>query len=595
MRQFAWTGVQTAGVGLVFLERQLGLNITRVPDPSHDVTNDVALAISRVGMKPHSILMQACWNMLHGPWGQDTIFQQGREAMEEVWENASPSEEPLWQRFAARIMSDIGWADRIGDENIEEDLWRHCQENSPWRKKTCKMSSSRFMGYTSKSIAERPFWHQRLWAYTHIALELDWLKGKAFQRMVLPREEALHDGEVPRLAAPAADEKLLRQSCQNALVLAILFMDNADNLAKQNILTHVASSWLPWHQEQNRRLRQCGEAETWLREQSTGAFLRACKLCWATLNRSLHECGLEVNFTSFARNGAPDVESPQVVRQDEFAGLLGRMITELLSARLRRCLWFLRGWPALFCLLPGGGLQMLRSDWRNYQSLQERGCAPEILERSVFRTKSVMQVVLLLDATQWQVSPELEQLLRRRGKRLQATQLIEDGFKRQRKSEKEQSNRVGAARRAFSVLVEKHLLSIEHQFDELEVSQLLVHTSECVLPEEAFRPQPGEVSLPLSQIISCKQKAWWYSPSSSDEAQVHADLCMLEHVQRRDQWDLLQDRWLTSLLRCGGMLIREADSETQPWYFALGEITNYCAILWLANEGGDEWSLCFPA
>ena len=42
-----------------YLRRALRMNLDELPDPSHDVTNDVTLAIQRAGLLPHEVLMQA--------------------------------------------------------------------------------------------------------------------------------------------------------------------------------------------------------------------------------------------------------------------------------------------------------------------------------------------------------------------------------------------------------------------------------------------------------------------------------------------------------------------------------------------------------
>lgn len=116
---------------LGYLERKLMLNITRLLDQSHDATNDIHLAMARSGMKTHVVLQQAVWNLVHGPWGQDTRFRQAVEAMTVVFELDSLVESPLWQRFAVRILDDLDWGHRAGEDGIQEILWAKCPEDSP--------------------------------------------------------------------------------------------------------------------------------------------------------------------------------------------------------------------------------------------------------------------------------------------------------------------------------------------------------------------------------------------------------------------------------------------------------------------------------
>lgn len=287
--------------GLGFLERKLGLNITRIPDQIHDVTNDVQLAIKRSGMQTHCILQQSVWNLVHGPWGQDTRFRQAVEAMQDVFELDSPAEMPLWRRFAHRILEDLGWGDKAGEEGIEELLWQRCKEDSPFRVKSGKEASSRFMGYIKRSIYEEPFWNQRAFSYTYLALEMGWLKGAAFEKLIMPLDANLGPLEdaSKMVRGQAADEALVRKSCRNIVVLAVFFLDNPDNQARQRILTKVGRVWLPWHSLQNKQLRRAGHSGPWLQQEIGGRFLSFCSRTWSQLSENLEQSGILTTFAFF--------------------------------------------------------------------------------------------------------------------------------------------------------------------------------------------------------------------------------------------------------------------------------------------------------
>lgn len=173
-----------------------------------------------------------------------------------------------------------------GGGGIEEALWQRCADDSPWNCKDTKHNSGRFMGFVSRSLKEAPF--QRLCAYTFLALEMGWMTGAAFERLVLPRDP--NDGPVEdsaKMSRPQADEALLRASCRNAVVLAVHFLENSENQCNQAILTSVAKVWLPWHSKQNKQLRCCAEAPAWLREELAGNFARAICHTWQRLGADL--------------------------------------------------------------------------------------------------------------------------------------------------------------------------------------------------------------------------------------------------------------------------------------------------------------------
>ena len=52
--------------------------------------------------------------------------------------------------------------------------------------------------------------------------------------------------------------------------------------------------------------------------------------------------------------GAPDLSSPEVIREDEFAEVLAKLALGLAGARLKRGLFMLCGWPAKSVLMRTG-------------------------------------------------------------------------------------------------------------------------------------------------------------------------------------------------------------------------------------------------
>ena len=116
---------------LGYIKKVLNINCCDVPDPSHDVSNDVCLAIQRACLWPHEILMQATWDTPHGPWAEDTRCRQVVEAMHDLRDFEGPASQPLWQAFAPKVLHDLGMGSHIGDDVIQEQLWKICFDASP--------------------------------------------------------------------------------------------------------------------------------------------------------------------------------------------------------------------------------------------------------------------------------------------------------------------------------------------------------------------------------------------------------------------------------------------------------------------------------
>lgn len=196
------------------------------------------------------------------------------------------------------------------------------------------------------------------------------------------------------------------------------------------------------------------------------------------------------------------------------------------------------------------------------------------------------QILRLMGMPGGLTSEEALAFLERRGRRLLGTQLIEDGFKRQRRAEQNQINRLGRAARTFGILTSRRILGKVHQFDEIEVSQLNLEEGE-VLSATAYKGNPKSAELPFSSVISTRPGTDWYSPSSSDECQIHADHALLAFARTEGRLGDLPNRWLGCLLRGGRTIVRRTGPGNQ-WFFALGEVTDSACLGWPAEEVNEH-------
>lgn len=154
--------------------------------------------------------------------------------------------------------------------------------------------------------------------------------------------------------------------------------------------------------------------------------------------------------------------------------------------------------------------------------------------------------------------------------------------KRQRRAEEKQVNNVSTEVRAFGLLRQNKILSEVHQFEEVVPSQAAVDEA-AMLSAETFRAPLRQSTLPLSSIISSKSGAWWYSPSSSNECQIYADMELLEWCARRRRLHQLSDRWLGCLMPAGKVLVRERAPGSR-YYSAPGDVPGSSALGWPAQE-----------
>ena len=141
--------------------------------------------------------------------------------------------------------------------------------------------------------------------------------------------------------------------------------------------------WNTWHQEQNKPLRCTTASAAWVEDQITGTFLKTVAAgmgCLSSLD-DLEWTGFIVDVEPLKRRpeGVPDLSSPEVAREDEFAELLVKLALGLAGARLKRCIFMLCGWPGRSVLMrtgnSGAGAQAaqdLKRHHANWRALKDQ-------------------------------------------------------------------------------------------------------------------------------------------------------------------------------------------------------------------------------
>lgn len=104
----------------------------------------------------------------------------------------------------------------------------------------------------------------------------------------------------------------------------------------------------------------------------------------------------------------------EVQCQDGFAAYMGKYVCTLVASRIRRELWFLRGWPircALFldAIVAGEAIATFREDYTRFQRLQADPASAtkvvrNLLERSVFHLPPVQHMVAICEQESWQAA-----------------------------------------------------------------------------------------------------------------------------------------------------------------------------------------------
>ena len=354
--------------------------------------------------------------------------------------------------------------------------------------------------------------------------------------------------------------------------------------------------WEEWHSHQNGTCRSTHASLIWLKEQVVDKkFLTICSDSLEGLgNREdLLYIGLDLGLTSMNEDFEED--HPYFVFQDELSGHFARMRVNLVAARLRRMLHMLRG-PSSYSVhnacdsdaLNTLGMQMFKIDFDNFTKLRAMNdaVAKKLVARSPFQTLPVQQIANIFIDHNWQSNNEVRSFFKKKHSRLLGTQVVEDGFQRQRRAEASTYNRKGKAITAWRTVIEKQVLEEVHAFDRPEVPDDVLPRSAMVDPE-AFHATVKGQSLELHTISSTKSQAPWYSPGVENHCVQFADL-HFQHVALATGRvaEMSNVEVWGPLLNANDTIIRRKATETAEagrWMLCLGEMKETASLTWPMN------------
>eukprot|EP00974_Lingulodinium_polyedra_P043569 4184823-Lingulodinium_polyedra.AAC.1 len=208
--------------------------------------------------------------------------------------------------------------------------------------------------------------------------------------------------------------------------------------------------------------------------------------------------------------GIKSPDNPMIEFENEMAGLAFEMALLFIGCRLRRTLWYCRGWPWRFCLLgaevdasvQAATAASLRSDLDNFKLLIQffAGENSAMARRSCFNTVAVQQLVQIMESCHWRPCQKVQAWADSVHEVILTTQIVEDGFQRLRGAERKGINKKVHARRSFSTLITKQVLGKVHHYSDLKYeSQQIPRNTQ--LPMDAYKAKQNDASLELTKII----------------------------------------------------------------------------------------------
>lgn len=255
-----------------------------------------------------------------------------------------------------------------------------------------------------------------LFQYQYLCIEAGFLNNRiaAYQLKVQLRGKDPQSSETTARAAIGLDDKALRNTGANAVVIAMLLLSSPDNLRLMHMLTDVGMCVMDWHAFANRECRDVFRNKLWLLDQVTGGFERHLNAVTKVLEDIdiLTQCG----FISLSVEATQGLSEAQVLHEDEHAELFGEMVLVLLGLRFRRCVWMFEPPVGMIALLSADhqkasqSLNSMRSVQEDFDELQSKPWSSarvrQVIGRHPCNLLSSQQIITGLRLCDWNYRDE---------------------------------------------------------------------------------------------------------------------------------------------------------------------------------------------
>ena len=195
-------------------------------------------------------------------------------------------------------------------------------------------------------------------------------------------------------------------------------------------------------------------------------------------------------------------------------------------------------------------------------------------------------MVLVLQKDEWVVSAGLMQHLSDLFSTFGGTQIIEDGFKRERDLERHNTNKLTSCASKWAKLVDSNLIDDVHNMKNIDW-EAEAPPLDCTksMAECAFAPSQKRAPAIYKSVMGKSTVADWYSPAPLYSIQPDVDHAVISEIagRYRHQWSIAWQSWWRVLLNTGDqcLLLRHAKKHTtKDWFFCLG----------LVGAGAGSWN-----
>lgn len=583
--------------GMFFLQYN-GFAVEGIWDPIHGAHADFTRSLKHTRNYAFALLLLlVAWNLPYAPFDSGSRHNQILQSMNEYIDKHS-QDCPLLDSLLDDILAEAGMQDRMHEDNIRDEVVEMLRRSSVLHRRGRKAGMTRFLGLLYSAEEEVKVWSLRLLGWLYYGLQAHLFTKESFTALVSKRqalvssmeEEAAGEGAGMRVEDRAVANRL-RSICSSGLQTAVLLY--TDDLSKVRVqcFLQLGAPLKEFLGQCSQICRSTTECATWSQNLLCGGYFKHLLKLLQTLSdvEKLEAMGIRQRILE----GVPaQAKHPYFMEQDEYADLVGTFAMTLLRFRLQRFIHLARGWPYRTCMFSVTNrdlvvqpiLDQLKSDKEHDDKLagMTSRIARSMHKRSLFRMCTVQQVFEICKASSFTLPlpPATRQWFERRA-RVPVTSLIcEDALQRERLAEggHRGGNRAVSRLHVWSTLVQRAVVSKVHRYRELPIIAGCEQRRQ--MPPDQFQQKLKTCTQELKKVVGTSQVTEWHSPSATNIGQIAVDLALMDFVERRGDWGLLENAWLSELGNGWPLLVRHRD-ETQ-WYFALGCVGGTMVLGWPA-------------
>ena len=452
-----------------------------------------------------------------------------RSCLTKLYEQNAPPSVPLFGHHARDILSCLEKMDvkLPGARDPEYEVWTWMKERVKLSPVTSRRTHMSQFSSASYSLIK----HVGSWAIcefetTYCCLEMDFLGSTKLTKLLKSNlgadaagADGGGDGAVGAVSDTSIDEKLIRASSANAVVIGYQMYSNGTNRRYFSSLAELARLEVGFHTEQNRDTRSSQTTHDWYLKQVDGGFIKHV----SELMGVLHD-PIALARADFAiLDEDIDALGDDVHSEDLFADFLAQATNFLAGNRQRRNLGLVRGWKKRLLLLKTPRADECMKEFKgdhdinvHLKGLKNKSKKLElVLGRDLFEKEDVKQHVRIAERMGWRASDEQRTTLTIQTSGLLQTQLIEDVIGSQKNDSSTQAvNKYKRPMAAMASALQSEIIDNRHQFNAIEVDLPLAKKRR--LQDVDFKADIEKQTLEFEQISNYEQKTSFWSPKAEN-------------------------------------------------------------------------------